>query len=139
MDTAVNPAKRKAKPRSRDYSLAVLKYPQDAVNEFNRIWEQWPKSGWNFSTKSEGARRVNYNEALERFMDILAHTDIQIDAHTMTASDLADVAIHYAVRVIRQAHGNPPTCCCISNFFSCVENMKHPWKEELLNMAGFIK
>jgi hypothetical protein len=57
----------------------------------------------------------------------------------MSAKDLANIAIHYAVRVKRQSHGNSPCCCCIDNFFSCVESEKNPWKEEVLYMSGAVR
>lgn len=139
MQTTHDTPRKKSRPRSKDYDLAIIKYDPADVEQFNRGWESWPRTGWNFSSKSEAPRRLNYNNALERFMDILRYSDIEIDEHRMTSEDLANIMIHYAERVKRSSHGNPPVCCCIENFLSCVAGEKHPWKEEVLYMSGFVK
>ena len=122
------------KPRGRDYSLAIHKYSEEIVEEFNRVWGAWPVRGWNFSTKSESPRRMNYDASLDRFAEVVVHNEIMMNGKRLNAHDLAEIAISYAARRIKETPGVPPICCCIENFFSCIEGKKHPWKEELMNM-----
>lgn len=128
--------KKKAKPRGRSYDIEALHLTETDEAEAMKVWNAWPQTGWNFSTKTEAPRRINKALFLERFSEILRHSPIRkADDSKLTSEDLAGAAIkfvEYRKKEARQNGSTIPNVPCIANFFSSVENEKNPWKDAVL-------
>lgn len=134
--------KKKPKPRGRDFGIEALKLPADVEQAYERTWKGYPQKGWDFRTKREQARRLNYAEGASRFYDILRFTDVRHDdGSAISADELADATLGFVFE--RQAEakrqGLPAPCIpCIANFFSSVEGQKHHWKEALMRFFDAV-
>jgi len=135
-------AKKKTKPRGRDFGIEALKLPVDVEQAYERTWKGYPQKGWDFRTRREQARRLNYAEGASRFYDILRFTDVRHDDGTLiTAEELADATLGYIAerQVEAKRQGLPVPCVpCIANFFSSVEGQKNHWKEALLRFFDAV-
>ena len=128
------------KPKGRDYGIAALGIMDEVMTQAERVWNGWPKDGWNFSTKKPAPRRINRALFLERFQEILTHSPIRkADDSRISAEDLANSALEFVM--VRIAEGRRdgseiPNVPCVANFFSSCENEKNPWKDALLAYFG---
>lgn len=128
------------KPRGRDYNIAALGIKDEVMTQAERVWNEWPKEGWNFSTKKPAPRRINRALFLERFQEILTHSPIRkADDSRISAEDLANSALEFVrIRIAegRREGSEIPNVPCVANFFSSCENEKNPWKDALLAYFG---
>ena len=134
--------KKKAKPRGRDFGIDALKMPPDVQEAFDKMWKDYPAKGWDFRTKKDQPRRVNYAEAAKRFAEIIQFSDVRHDDGTpITADELADSTRAFLAEKWKEAkqQGLPSPCIpCIANYFSSCEGEKHHWKESLLKFFDAI-
>ena len=133
--------RKEPRPRGRDFSISALEMPEDAAAQFDRVWSHYPQKGWNFSTRTASARRINFAEAAKRFWEVVQFNKIQkTDGTLMTAQDLADATITWLKGRIKDSGGPTgiPNVPCIANFFSCVDGQKHHWKEAVLQHFGMV-
>ncbi len=132
--------KKPSKPKNRNFAIAALEMSEADETQAMRVWEAWPKTGWNFTTKSESPRRINKALFLERYSQILQHCPIRkSDDSRITSEDLSNAAIAFAVGRIKEGRANGseiPNVPCIANFFSSCENEKNPWKDAVLAYFG---
>lgn len=131
-------ARKSKKPRGYDFDIASLAMSEEAEGQLRRVWEAWPRIGWNYSTKSESPRRLNFAGTAARFVDVLKFCPVRkADGTHITAEDLAEAAIAWVTKRKHEAGvGVPPCVPCIENFFSSVEGKKHHWKEAVLEHFG---
>ena len=135
-------AKKKPKPRGRDFGIEALKMPPEEEAAFEKAWNGYPAKGWDFRTRREQPRRLNYAEAAKRFHEILVFTDIlHDDGSRITGDELAEATLAFVAgrREEAKRQGIPCPCVpCIANFFSSCEGEKHPWKEALLRFFDAV-
>jgi len=128
--------KKKPKPRGRDFSIQALAMSSDQQAEFDRLWNCYPKLGWDFRSRKEQPRRINYAEAAKRYKEILDYTDVRrADGSRITPADLSDAMVAWVATRWAEAkrQGLPAPCIpCIGNLLSSVEGEKNHWKEALL-------
>jgi len=128
--------KKKSKPRGRDFSIQALAMSSDQQAEFDRLWNCYPKLGWDFRSRKEQPRRINYAEAAKRYKEILDYTDVRrADGSRITPADLSDAMVAWVASRWAEAkrQGLPAPCIpCIGNLLSSVEGEKNHWKEALL-------
>ena len=126
------------KPRGRNFSIASLEMDEATEAQLQRVWKGWPAKGWNFSTRTEAPRRVDYALTAERFQEVLRYCPIEkAEGGRITAQDLAEATLAWVTQRKREAGpGVPPNVPCVANFFSSVEGGKHHWKEALLQHFG---
>ena len=128
--------KKKPKPRGRDFSIQALAMSPDQQAEFDRLWNCYPKLGWDFRSRKEQPRRINYAEAAKRYKEILDYTDVRrADGSRITPTDLSDAMVAWVASRWAEAkrQGLPAPCIpCIGNLLSSVEGEKNHWKEALL-------
>ena len=128
--------KKRPKPRGRDFSIQALAMTQDQQAEFDRLWNCYPKLGWDFRSRKEQPRRINYAEAAKRYKEILDYTDVRrSDGSRITPADLSDAMVAWVASRWAEAkrQGLPAPCIpCIGNLLSSVEGEKNHWKEALL-------
>ena len=134
--------KKKAKPRGRDFGIDALKMPPDVQEAFDKMWKDYPAKGWDFRTKKDQPRRVNYAEAAKRFAEIIQFSDVRHDdGSPITADELADSTREFVEEKWKEAkrQGLPSPCIpCIANYFSSCEGEKNHWKEALLKFFDAI-
>ena len=122
-----------AKPKGKDFGIGALDLPQNLVDAFDRVWDGWPSKGWNYQTRTAAPRRINRELSLTRFSEIVQFNHVQkADGSRLTAEELADAALAWMGKRIRENPGAPPCIPCIGNFFSCVAGEKHQWKDSVL-------
>jgi hypothetical protein len=129
-------AKKKAKPRGRDFTIQALALLPDQQASFDRLWTNYPTKGWDFRSKREQPRRINYGEAAQRFKEILDFTDVRhTDGSGIIPDELTDALLAWIGLRWAEAkrQGLPAPCIpCIGNLLSSVEGEKNHWKEALL-------
>jgi hypothetical protein len=125
--------KNRHKPKGRDFGIGELDLPDPVIIAFTRVWKGWPMKGWNFGTKTEAPRRINREQSLARFSEIIKFSHIdKADGSRLTEEELADAALAWVNKRVKEARGSPPCVPCIGNFFSSVSGEKNPWKDAVL-------
>jgi len=133
-------AKKPAKPKGRDFGIGSLDLPDETLNPFTRLWNGYPRKGWNFSTKTESPRRINRELALQRFSEILKYNHVnKADGSKLTGEDLANACLAWVGKRSKEAHGAPPNVPCIANLLSSVQGEKNQWKEAVLEFFGVFE
>lgn len=132
----VNGKPKRPTKASKKFEIAALMFTEDQEVAFQKVWDAWPKEGWNFSTKSTSPRRLNRALAMERFLAILQNCRHQIDGMPLQAVHLAESAIEFVNQRKRENPGGVPNVPCIANFFSSEEVSKKPWQSALLAHFG---
>lgn len=131
--------KKRNTAKSKKFDIPALSFTPEMETAFERVWNYWPKEGWDFTNKKPQLRRKDSALAKRRFKEILDNFKYSINDGPMSADQLAECAIAFVDSRIKEAQGAIPNVPCIANFFSSEEVSKKHWQNALVDHFGIAE